>query len=187
MAGSPRRRRHPEIGRDRRTHMDTYDEPPVVTPRIGEEVSDVIEADIAGCYHLITAKQPTPISDTGYAMIFDSYPTWQMVGGRLVPMSEEEAQQAHLNWSAGAHQPHEKSHRSRSTGSTTRSTWCSRRSRLGSVTSTSTPAQWPLAARLQSLLHRIPAASGRAAAASRDHRDDRRAAGLPPTRPASAA
>ena len=89
--------------------MDTYDEPPVVTPRIGEEVGDVIEADIAGCYHLITAKQPTPISDTGYVMIFDSYPTWQMVAGRLVPMSEEEAQQAHLRWSAGAHQPH-KSH-----------------------------------------------------------------------------
>jgi hypothetical protein len=76
--------------------MDTHDEPPVVTPRIGEEVGDVMEADILDCYHLITAKQPTPISDTGYVTIFDPYPTWQMVGGRLVPMSEEEARQAYL-------------------------------------------------------------------------------------------
>ena len=92
----------PEIGRDRRTHLDTHDEPPVVIPRIGEQVGDVMQADCPGCYHLITAKQPTPISDTGYVTIFDSYPTWQMVGGRLMPMSQEEAQQAYLRWSAGA-------------------------------------------------------------------------------------
>ena len=87
--------------------MDTHDEQPMVTPRIGEEVGDVMEADIPGCYHLITAKQPTPISDTGYVTIFDFYPSWQMVGARLMPISEEEAQQAYLRWSAGAHQPHE--------------------------------------------------------------------------------
>lgn len=86
----------------------SHDEPPMITPHIGEDVGDVTEADISGCYHLITAKQPTPISDTGYVTIFDSYPTWEMVGGRLVPMSEEKAQQAYLRWSAGAHQPHER-------------------------------------------------------------------------------
>lgn len=85
-----------------------HDEPPMITPHIGEDVGDVTEADISGCYHLITAKQPTPISDTGYVTIFDSYPTWQMVGGQLVPMSEKEARQAYLRWSPGAHQPHER-------------------------------------------------------------------------------
>jgi hypothetical protein len=84
-----------------------HDEPPIITPHIGEDVGDVMEADIPGCYHLITAKQPTPISDSGYVTIFDSYPTFQMVGSRLVLMSEEEAHQAYLRWSAGPHQPQE--------------------------------------------------------------------------------
>jgi hypothetical protein len=65
----------------------------IITPRIGEQVGDVMEADIPGCYHLITGKLPRSSGD-GYTTVFDFYPTWRMVDGELVPMSEEEAQRA---------------------------------------------------------------------------------------------
>lgn len=67
-----------------------------ITPRIGDEVGDVMEADIPGCYHMITAKQESPHTDDGYVTVFDFYPTWQMINGHLEPMTQEEAQRAFL-------------------------------------------------------------------------------------------
>lgn len=60
------------------------DDEPTITPRIGTEVGDVLEADVPGCYHLIYAKG-----------VFEPFPTWRMVEGRLVPMSQEDAMQAY--------------------------------------------------------------------------------------------
>ena len=65
-----------------------------VTPRIGTEVGDVTEADVPGCYHLITGKYPNN-SARGYGIVFDPFPTWRMVDGRLVPMAQEEALHAY--------------------------------------------------------------------------------------------
>lgn len=69
------------------------DDEPIVTPRIGTEVGDVTEADVPGCYHLITSKYPNK-SPRGYGIVFDPFPSWQMVDGRLVPIAQDEAIQA---------------------------------------------------------------------------------------------
>jgi hypothetical protein len=74
-------------------HMRQYEEliAEWVTPRVGEEVGDVLEADIPGCYHLITSK----IRDTG-TTVFEFLPSWEMDDdGRLVPMSVEAAERAY--------------------------------------------------------------------------------------------
>ncbi|MCW2551866.1 MAG: hypothetical protein JWR78_1647 [Mycobacterium sp.] len=54
-----------------------------ITPRIGDQIGDVLEADIPGYYHLIYGKG-----------VFEPFPTWRMVDGELVPVSQEEAMQA---------------------------------------------------------------------------------------------
>jgi hypothetical protein len=67
-----------------------------IAPRIGEEIGDVMEADIPGCYHLITGKQPSKVPGA-QVTVFAFLPTWRMVDGQLVPMTEQEGQDAYTN------------------------------------------------------------------------------------------
>lgn len=69
------------------------EEEPTIVPRIGDEVGDVMEADVPGCYHLIIKKYPNQ-SPSGFGVMFEPFPSWRMVDGRLVPMSQEEAMEA---------------------------------------------------------------------------------------------
>ncbi|GAB4662183.1 hypothetical protein MAHJHV55_27490 [Mycobacterium avium subsp. hominissuis] len=70
------------------------DDEMTVTPRIGTEVGDVTEADVPGCYHLITGKYPNK-SPAGYGLVFDPFPSWRMVDGQLVPIPQDEGPQAY--------------------------------------------------------------------------------------------
>jgi hypothetical protein len=74
----------------------SMDDEPTITPRIGDDVGDVMEADVPGCYHLIVSKTPNQ-SPRGFGVMFEPFPSWKMVDGELRPMGQEEAMEAFRN------------------------------------------------------------------------------------------